>query len=132
MANVDLLSITREYLRALEEGATGPRLAAFYTPDALQEEYPNRLLPKGAQRHLADILAGAERGQSLMACQRYELIGAVVEGNRVAAELRWTGTLRSPVPGLPEGAMHARFAVFMDFEDGKIRRQRNYDCFDPW
>jgi len=28
--------------------------------------------------------------------------------------------------------MRARFAVFLDFRDGKITRQRNYDCFEPW
>jgi hypothetical protein len=27
-------------------------------------------------------------------------------------------------------AMKARFAVFFEFEGDKIRRQRNYDCFD--
>jgi hypothetical protein len=39
--------------------------------------------------------------------------------------------LRSPVPGFPE-VMKARFAVFLEFEGAKIRRQRNYDCFEPW
>jgi hypothetical protein len=33
---------------------------------------------------------------------------------------------------LSSGAGPARFAVFMDFRDGRIVRQRNYDCFDPW
>ena len=27
---------------------------------------------------------------------------------------------------------NARFAIFLDFRDGRIVRQRNYDCFDPW
>jgi ketosteroid isomerase-like protein len=30
------------------------------------------------------------------------------------------------------GSLHARFAVFLGFRDGKIARQRNYDCFEPW
>jgi ketosteroid isomerase-like protein len=30
------------------------------------------------------------------------------------------------------GAMKARFAVSLEFQDGKIVRQRNYDCFEPW
>jgi ketosteroid isomerase-like protein len=131
MANVDLLDITTAYLRAVEEGATGERLAAFYTVDALQEEFPNRLLPKGAKRDLAELLAGAERGQKLMASQRYELMSSVVQGNRVAIEVLWTGTLRSAVPGFPD-VMHARFGLFLEFEGDKIRRQRNYDCFEPW
>jgi len=132
MATRDLVDIAKEYLRAVEEGATGERLAAFYTADAEQEEFPNRLLPNGARRTLADILVGAERGQKLMASQRFEVLGAIAQENRVVVELHWTGNLRVNVPGLPEGSMHARFAVFMEFEGDKIRRQRNYDCFDPW
>lgn len=131
MAHVDLLNVTREYLRAVEEGATGERLASFYTADALQEEFPNRLLANGAQRGLAEVLAGAERGQKLMVSQRYELVSSIVQDNRVAIEVSWTGTLRAAVPGFPP-VMRARFAMFMEFDGAKIRRQRNYDCFEPW
>jgi len=28
--------------------------------------------------------------------------------------------------------MKAFFAVFMEFREGKIVRQRNYDCFKAW
>ncbi len=68
-----------------------------------------------------------------MSAQRYELLHAVTSGDDVALEVRWTGTLAVPVGGLPtDGEMRARFAVFLEFRDGRIRRQRNYDCFDPW
>jgi hypothetical protein len=30
------------------------------------------------------------------------------------------------------GRKTARFAIFLTFRDGKIVRQHNYDCFDPW
>ncbi len=83
MANVDLLDITKQYLRALEEGATGERLAAFYTVDAVQEEFPNRLLANGATRDLREVLAGAERGQKLMASQRYELVSGLVQDDHL-------------------------------------------------
>ena len=131
MEEAEPLSIVQQYLRAVEEGATGERLAAFYTADAVQEELPNRLVAQGARRDLSEILAAAERGQKVMASQRYELINQVVQGNRVAIEVRWTGSLRAPVPGLPD-PMHAQFAMFIELERGRIRRQRNYDCFEPW
>jgi hypothetical protein len=131
MAHVDLLDITKQYLRALEEGATGERLAAFYSVDAVQEEFPNRLLANGARRELGELLAGAERGQKLMASQRYELLSSLVQDDRVAIEVLWTGTLRQPVPGLP-AVMRAHFGMFIEFDGTRIRRQRNYDCFDPW
>lgn len=127
----DLLSITKQYLQALEEGATGERLAAFFTTDVLQEEFPNRLVPQGQKRTLSELLLGAERGRQLMASQRFELLNAIVQGDQVAIEVEWTGRLRTPVTGLPE-VMSARFGVFLEFREGKIARQRNYDCFAPW
>jgi hypothetical protein len=55
-------------------------------------------------------------------------------GDTVALEVLWAGTLAVPLGSLPAGSeLRARFAVFLEFQkDGKIIRQRNYDCFDPW
>lgn len=68
-----------------------------------------------------------------MAAQTYEIVHAVADGDDVALEIEWTGTLSVPLGSLPAGGqMRARFAVFLEFRDGKIARQRNYDCFQPW
>lgn len=132
-AGSDNLALARSYLEAIERGATGDELADFFTVDVVQEEFPNRLVPQGARRGLAEILAGAERGQKVMRKQRFELLNAVADGDHVALEVRWTGTLAVPLGSLPAGGeMRARFGVFLEFSDGLIRRQRNYDCFDPW
>jgi hypothetical protein len=41
--------------------------------------------------------------------------------------------LAVPLGELAAGAsMRAHFAMFFELEDGRIRRQRNYDCFEPW
>jgi hypothetical protein len=32
----------------------------------------------------------------------------------------------------PGDAMTARFCIVLEMEDGRIRRQRNYDCFEPF
>lgn len=127
------MELTRRYFAALEGGATGEALAACYAPEVVQEEFPNRLTPHGARRDLAAILDAAERGQQVMASQRYEILHALADGNRVAVEFRWSGTLTIPVGPLPAGAeMRGRFACFLEFRDGRIVAQRNYDCFDPW
>lgn len=129
----DPIAFARRYLAALEAGATGDALAAFFTPDVVQEEFPNRLVPTGARRDLGALLDGAVRGQKVMTAQRYELLHAVASGDRVALEVQWTGTLAVPVGALPAGGeMRARFAVFLDLRDGRIAAQRNYDCFDPF
>lgn len=51
----------------------------------------------------------------------------------VALEVLWTGTLAVAFGTIPEsGQMRAHFAMFLEFRDGKIVAQRNYDCFEPW
>jgi ketosteroid isomerase-like protein len=38
-----------------------------------------------------------------------------------------------PLGSLAAGdTMRARFGVFLTFRDGRILRQHNYDCFDPF
>jgi ketosteroid isomerase-like protein len=65
--------------------------------------------------------------------QRYDVRGVMEEGDRVALEVLWTGVLAIPVSTLAAGAeMRAHFAMFLEFRDGKIYRQRNYDCYEPW
>ncbi|HEV8362086.1 MAG TPA: nuclear transport factor 2 family protein [Gemmatimonadaceae bacterium] len=127
------VAAARAYLTAIERGATGNELAAFFTEDVVQQEFPNRLMPNGATRNLVQILEGAERGQAILSSQRYEVLNAIESGETVVLEVRWTGTMAVAVAGLPAGGeMRARFAVFLDYRSGKIARQRNYDCFDPW
>jgi ketosteroid isomerase-like protein len=127
------IAFIRRYLAAIEQGATGDALAAFYTPDVVQEEFPNRLVPTGARRDLSAILDGAARGQKVLQSQRYEIVSAVSSGDHLALELIWTASLAVPLGSVPVGGqMRAHFAQFIDFRDGKIAAQRTYDCFDPF
>jgi ketosteroid isomerase-like protein len=128
----DNLTIARRYLGAIERGDPQANLA-FFAEDVVQEEFPNRLVPQGATRDLAALREAAERGRKVMTAQRYEILNAVANGDQVALEVRWTGTLAVPFGAIPAGGqMRARFAVFLEFRGGKIARQRNYDCFEPW
>ena len=132
-APADNLSLLRRYLQAVEGFAAGDALAAFYTADAVQEELPNRLTPQGARRDLRAILAAAERGQRALSSQRFELLDAVASADRVAAEVKWTGTVAVAIGALPVGGeLRARFAMFLEIRDGRIANQRNYDCFYPF
>jgi ketosteroid isomerase-like protein len=129
----DVLERAHRYFNALETGATGEALAAFYAPEVVQEQFPNRLVPEGVRRDLAGILEAAARGRQVMAAQRYEILQAVADGPRVAIEFRWVGTLAKPFGSLPAGGqMRGRFAVFLEFREGRIVAQRNYDCFEAW
>src|SRR4051794_8388915 len=124
----DNLAAARRYVEAVERGDAGDGLA-FFAPDVVQEEFPNRLVPSGTSRDLAGIREAAGGGRQVMAAQRYEVLTAVAAGDVVALEVRWTGTLAVPFGDLPAGGqMRARIAVFLEFRDGRIARQRNYDC----
>ena len=127
------LQHARRYLQAIESRPPLEELAAFFTDDVVQEEFPNRLVPNGARRTLDDMMAGAERGRTVITAERYDVVSELAAGDRVVLEVRWTATLAVPLGSLPAGGeMHARFAMFLDYRDGRIAAQRNYDCFDPF
>lgn len=133
------LETARRYLAAIE-ASTSPNgdaalsdASAYFAPDVVQEELPNRLVPSGARRDIAALREAAERGKGVLRSQRYEVRGAYAAGEMVILEVFWVGTLAVPVGSLPAGAdMKAHFAVFLEFRDGLIHRQRNYDCFEPF
>ena len=127
------LDTARRYIDALSSGADAEALRQFYAPDVVQEEFPNRLMPNGATRDLAAMQEGRRRGKALLAAERYEWRGAVAEGDRVAVELIWRATIAIDAGPFTAGQqLRARFAIFLEFRDGRIVHQRNYDCFDPF
>jgi len=86
-----------------------------------------------AQCDLAAALEGAERGKKLMARQIYRITHEIADGDRVALEVEWLGTLAVPFGALLAGGqVKALSGVFLDFREGKIIRQRNYDCYEAW
>jgi ketosteroid isomerase-like protein len=126
------LALARRYLEAIENGKPEDSLT-FFAEDVVQEEFPNRLTPKGARRDLAALKEAGERGRKVISAQRYEVLNAIASGDQVALEVQWTGVLAIPFESIPVGGeMRARFGVFLEFRESKIVRQRNYDCFEPW
>ena len=133
MSDVDNLEAARRYLSCLSNGAGPEELDAFFSPDVVQEEFPNRLLPNGATRDLEAMKAAGARGKALLKEQSFEVVNALAANDQVAMEVIWTGIIREAAGPFAAGqVLRARFALFMDFQRGRIVRQRNYDCFDPW
>jgi len=133
MTATDNLAIARRYLEALESGAEGSALADFFTKDVVQEEFPNRLSPIGAHRDLSALLDAAKKGKRTLRAQKYDILNSIVDGDSIALEIVWRGYLAQPVDTLPaDSEMRAHLSVWLEFRDGKISKQRNYDSFDPW
>jgi ketosteroid isomerase-like protein len=124
------VQIVRAYLKAIEQRKD---VTGFYAPDVVQEEFPNLLSPRGARRELADLKSAGRRGQNVLKSETYEIVTLVEAGDIVACEILWRGVLAVSLRSLKPGdEMRARFAAFFEFEADKIRRQRNYDCFEPF
>jgi len=133
MTATDNLAIARKYLEALEHGAEGGALAEFFTEDVVQEEFPNRLSPIGVHRDLNAIRDAARKGKKTLRAQKFDVRNSIVDGDNVALEVVWSGLLAVPVDTLPaDTEMRAHISIWLEFRDGKICRQHNYDCFDPW
>jgi ketosteroid isomerase-like protein len=127
------LDLARQYLAAIERGADAEEIGRFLHADIVADELPNRLAPNGVRRNRAAMLEGVERGRKLLVAQSYEIAGALASGDRVALEVRWSGTLAAAFGPLAAGTtLRARIGIFLEFRDGQIVAQRNYDCYDPW
>lgn len=124
------LNLARAYLDAIERGEPTRR---FFTDDAIQEEYPNRLNPLGGRSDVTEMQARSERGKATVRWQRYDILHAFKSSNTVILEVNWSATFNVALGSLEPGdVMRARFAVFLEFRGDKICSQRNYDCFDPF
>ncbi len=121
------------FLKMLEERRSAAELEQFYHPDIEQVEYPNTISKNTAIRQLNDLKDGAERGKKIFAKEEFEIVNLYSMGDTVILEAIWKGTLSVQTGNLHPGEqMIAHFAQFFDFKAGKIFRQRNYDCFEPF
>ena len=123
----------RRYLEAVASLKAPEEVSAFYAPDVVLHEFPNRITPSGRVRRAPDMREGYRKGQQLLRSQRFDIHRLVEAGDEVAAEVEWTGTLAMPFGDLPAGAeMKAYLGMFLTFRDGKIVSQRQYDCYPPF
>jgi ketosteroid isomerase-like protein len=126
------LEAARRYLKALEAGDPAAAVDLF-APDIVQVEYPNLLKPNGDKRDRAAMTADSRKGLEILSSQSYEIRNALAIGDCVALEIFWRGTLAIELKGLKPGdEMTAYSAIFLQFREGKIIAQRNYDCFPPF
>jgi ketosteroid isomerase-like protein len=122
----------RRYVAVTEEGRDEAALRAFFHPDALHEELPNALFPKGVTRDVDALIAGFRKGHAGVAEQRFEVHAIHESGDVVFAEMTWTGVMKLDAGPLRKGQrLRARIATVIELRDGLIVRQRNYDCYDP-
>lgn len=127
------VQLARQYIAAIADGKTGDALASFFTRDVTITEMPNRIKSQGSVSDLTRALDAAKRGQQLFSRQTYAITNILGDGDWVALEMEWSGITAVPIQNLPTGSeMKDKAAIFLQFRDGRIARQRHYDCFEPW
>jgi ketosteroid isomerase-like protein len=130
---MDKKDLTRDYLKAVAAMKSADQVASFYSPDIVFREYPSRIVPNGRVSKLEDMRKAFGQGQTLLSEQNYEVTKIVENGDEIAAEIVWTGTLAVAFKDLPAGSeLKAWVAMFLTFRDDKIISQRNYDCYLPF
>ena len=126
------LDQARGYLKAIEQG-DATHVLNLFSPDAVLQQLPNRIYPNGLRSPVARVSEAFEKGRKIFTRQTYEITNEVINGSTVALEVLWTGTLAIAFGTLAAGSqMRCHSAMFLEFRDGKIVAQRNYDCFEPW
>ncbi len=128
-----LEQVVRDFIQMVQARTSSNDLDHFYHPDAKQIEYPNAIVKQTAIRSLKDLQNASERGKKVLQKEEYEIRNLYTIGETVILEATWIGTLAIPLGNIPVGGqMKAYFAQFFDFKNGRIFRQRNYDCFEPF
>ena len=131
--SIDLKQQVTRFIQMVEQRRSADELAEFYHPDIEQTEFPNAVTKNTAVRNLADLRAASERGKKVLVKEEYEILKIYTEENTAILEAVWKGTIAIPLGNIPAGGqLKAYFAQFFEFKDGKIYRQRNYDCFEPF
>lgn len=129
---MDNVEIARNYFEAASRSVIA-EVESYFAPEVVQIEYPNRLVASGATRDLNALHEGALRGQKVMTEQHYDVEQIFGSGDMVVAEVLWRGKLAVPFGTLAVGdEMRAHCAMVLQFRDGKIISQHNYDCFEPF
>ena len=122
-----------DFINALQHRTSASDVMNFYHPDIEQTEFPNAITKNTAIRNFDDLLQASERGKNILLKEEYEIIKTHAMGNTVIVEALWTGTIAIPIGKIEAGGqLKAHFAQFFEFKDGKIFKQRNYDCFEPF
>lgn len=121
------------FIKAVQDRQSPDDIREHYHPDVEHTEFPNAVTKHKTVRDLHALVNASASGAKVMAKEVYGVKGIYSSKNVVIVETEWTGTLAVPLGALKPGdEMKAYFAQFFEFKDGKIYRQRNYDCFEPF
>jgi hypothetical protein len=98
------IELVKKYFSLLASFVAPEKFRDLVHPEIEQAEFPNLLNRQGQKSDLQDI-----------------------SRRMLVVETIWRG--KTAVDG---GPLKAFFCIVLELRDGKIYRQRNYDCFEPF
>lgn len=129
-----LLDQVNRYLRLVASfSADGAAFAGLLHPDFVQIELPNALNKNGQQSNFEQVLARLQTARQILTAQQFAIENHCADERQVFVEAVWTGQMAVDAGPFKQGqSLRATFCMAFEFRDGRIYRQRNYDCFDPF
>lgn len=128
----DKLALVHRYFQLLETFSTDPEeFYAVFHPQVIQTEYPNQLSKEVRQRNFESMLESLEVGKLILKSQHFSLLKTYESGETMIVEAQWTGEIAVDAGHFRRGQILKAFiCTILEFRDGKIYRQRNYDCYE--
>lgn len=100
-------------------------------PEIEQTEFPNLLTSSVVVSNFESLMQRIPNGKRLLKEQKYDIQQVYESGDTLIAEVIWTAVVGADVAAFKMGQqLKAYFCCVFEFKDGKIYRQRNYDCFE--
>ena len=128
------IELVKKYFHLVETFHTeNSAYAEILHPNIIQTEYPNLVTPQVKSRSLDGLMNGAKAGKQLLSSQKFEIMGILAGMGHLTVELEWRGTIAVDTGSTYKGQqLMAYICTIFEFKDGKIFRQRNYDCYEPF
>lgn len=126
--------LIQQYLHLVETFETNAAAyQAILHPEILQTEFPNALVKSKVESDLSSLHARMNSGTKILKAQRFEISHLIELGETVVAEQIWTGEIGTDIGNFKTGqTLKAYICTIFEFKEGKIYRQRNYDCYEPF
>jgi hypothetical protein len=127
------LAAARRYIQLVESFAQPVEFEGVLHPKIQHQEFPNLIMKNGSKRDYATMIAGPQQGRKILTANRFEIVNAIAAGDWVTLEIVWTGTLAIPFGAMAPGdELKAYIATILQFQDGLIVTQHQYDCYEPF
>ncbi len=128
------IEMVKRYFSLIEQFSSNEsEFTSILHPEFRQREFPNQLNKTGQESDLADLLKRAAMGRKMLSNQKFEITNSVEMGDQVVVESLWSGSMAMDAGPLKAGQeLKAQFCIVLEFKEGLLFRQRNYDCFEPF